>query len=398
MTRAEAEAAQRLVEAPAPTARADAASTEPASEEQLAASARPAAAGSEVAPLAASLAGYLVESSRQATQGADVFGRIVREFAALVAYSGLPGSHRASDAFTREAERMEAKGRAELDRLAAVGLAEEQRLAATSEAAFREAAVEIVDEVVALSIERLAESPKIHRMIRQESSTLLEEFLEEVRLWCAQGDDRAERAARGIFRRGRPRPASAAAGARVPDAAETVLTPSPVAPAAYTEPAGFISRAAALILDAVLVTGAAAAAGYLITATLQALRPGILGHFLPVLPSGLGGFLFLLYFLFSWATLGRTLGMGVIGLKVLTLDGRRVSFWRAVLRYIGYLLSTAFIFIGLLWVMIDDRRLGWLDHIAGTKVVRAALPTSEPAGEALEGHRPDPTGPSIPGH
>ena len=63
-----------------------------------------------------------------------------------------------------------------------------------------------------------------------------------------------------------------------------------------------------------------------------------------------------------------------MGLKVLTLDGRRVSFWRAVLRYIGYLVSTVFIFLGFLWVMIDDRRLGWLDHIARTKVVRVPLP------------------------
>ncbi len=351
------------------------------------------AAGSELTPLAASLAGLLLESSRQATQRADVFGRSVKEFADLVAGSGLPGSRRTRDAFTREAEKMEARGRAELDRLAAVGMAEEQRLTATSEAAFREAAVEIVDEVVALSIERLAESPKIRRMIRQESSTMLEDFLDGVRLWCAQGDDMVERAARRFFRRGRPRPVAVAMGASAADSADAPSTLSPVAPTAYTEPAGFMSRAAALIFDAVLVTSAAAAAGYLITSTLQALRPGILGHFLPVLPAGLGGFLFVLYFLFSWAALGRTVGMGVMGLKVLTLDGRRVSFWRAVLRYIGYLLSTAFIFLGFLWVMIDDRRLGWLDHIARTKVVRVALPTPRDAGDPLETHGPDPSGP-----
>ena len=272
---------------------------------------------------------------------------------------------------------MEARGRAELDRLAAVGLAEEGRLAATSEAAFREAAVGIVDDVVALSIERLAESPKIRRMIRQESSTLLEDFLDGVRMWCAQGDDRVERGARRVFRRGRPRPADGAVSGGAADTAEVTPAGAPFRdPTAYTEPAGFISRAAALILDAVIVTGAAAAAGYLITTTLQALRPGILGHFLPVLPSGLGGVVFLLYFLFGWAALGRTVGMGLMGLKVLTLDGRRVSFWRAVLRYFGYLISTVFIFLGFLWVMIDDRRLGWLDHIARTKVVRVPLPDS----------------------
>ena len=263
---------------------------------------------------------------------------------------------------------MKARGRAELDRFASVGLAEEQRLAATSEAAFREAAIEIVDEVVSLSIERLAESPKVRRMIRQESSTLLEDFLDGVRLWCAQADDLVERAARRVFRRGRPRPGVARDTSGPP-------SPAPAAPVsggsipAYSE-AGFVSRVAALTLDAVIVTGAAAAGGYLLSATLQALRTGIPDRFLPILPSGLFGILFLLYFVFSWGALGRTIGMAVLGLKVLTLAGGRVSFPRAVLRYAGYLLSTAFIFLGFLWVLIDNRRLGWLDHIARTQVVR----------------------------
>jgi uncharacterized RDD family membrane protein YckC len=305
--------------------------------------------------VAAGLAGLLAESGRRADRGADAVERGVRELTDMVAGSGLPGARRTTHALRREAERMEARGRTELDRLAAVGLAEEQRLAATSEAALREAAAEIVDEVVALTIERVAESPKIHRMIRQESRSVAEDVLEELRAWCARGDDLVERPARRVFRRGRPRPV--------------------VAVDAPGEPAGFISRAAALALDAVIVTGAAAAGGYLISALLQALRPGILGQYLPVLPTGLFVVLFLLYFVFSWATVGRTVGMAFVGLKVLTLDGRRVSFPRAVLRYVGYLLSTAFIFLGLLWVLIDNRRLGWLDHIARTKVVRTGLPT-----------------------
>jgi uncharacterized RDD family membrane protein YckC len=191
----------------------------------------------------------------------------------------------------------------------------------------------------------------------------------------------------------RPRPGVLAAASEAAPAGPTVgVTAGPTAgPAAgptdaetppgliptFAEPAGFVSRSAALILDAVLVTGAAAAGGYLISALLQALRPGILGQYQSVLPTGLFVVLFLLYFVFSWATLGRTVGMAFVGLKVLTLDGRRVSFPRAVLRYVGYLLSTAFVFLGFLWVLIDDRRLGWLDHIARTKVVRTALPARE---------------------
>jgi uncharacterized RDD family membrane protein YckC len=325
-----------------------------------------------VIPIAPGLAGLLLESGKQAARGANTAERSIRELADLVAGSGLPGTRGTRRTVVREAARMEARGQAELDRLAAVGLAEEQRLAASAEAAFRDAAVDIVDDVVALAIERMAESPKIHRMIRQESSTLLEDFLDGVRLWCANADGRIERGARRVFRRGTPRPEAGTGPSGPGDVAAVDI--SGVEPPAYIAPAGFVSRAAALLLDAVIVTCAAAAGGYLISTTLEALRPGILGQYLPAVPAGLGGLMFLIYFVFCWAVLGRTIGMGLMGLKVVTLRERRVSFPRAVLRYIGYLISTVFIFIGFLWVLVDNRRLGWLDHIARTQVVRAPLP------------------------
>jgi uncharacterized RDD family membrane protein YckC len=327
-----------------------------------------------IIPIAPGLAGLLLESGKQAARGANTAEQSIRELADLVAGSGLPGTRGTRRTVVREASRMEARGQAELDRLAAIGLAEEQRLAASAEAAFRDAAADIVDDVVALAIERMAESPKIHRMIRQESSTLLEDFLQGVRLWCANADDLLERGARRVFRRGTTRP-EVSTGASEPGDVAAVDASAVVLPA-YTGPAGFVSRAAALLLDAVLVTCAAAAGGYLVSVTLQALRPGILGQYLPALPAGLGGLMFLIYFVFCWGVLGRTIGMGLIGLKVVTLRERRVSFPRAVLRYIGYLVSTLFIFVGFLWVLVDNRRLGWLDHIARTQVIRAhPLPT-----------------------
>ena len=176
-----------------------------------------------IIPIAPSLAGLLLESEKQAARGANTAEQTIRELADLVAGSGLPGTRRMTRTVSREAARMEARGQAELDRLAAVGLAEERRLAATAEAAFRDAAVDIVDDVVALAIERLAESPEIHRMIRQESSTLLEDFLDGVRLWCANADGLVERGARRVFRRGTPRP-DVSTGASAPG---DVAAPTP---------------------------------------------------------------------------------------------------------------------------------------------------------------------------
>ena len=141
----------------------------------------------------------------------------------------------------------------------------------------------------------------------------------------------------------------------------------------FMSPAGFVSRALALVIDACLVTVAAAVGGYMISATLAALRPGIFGDYLAAAPVVLAGVLFVVYFVFCWTVFGRTIGMAIIGLKVLTLEGRRVSFPRAVLRYVGYLISSVCVFVGFLWVLIDNRRLGWLDHIARTQVVNAPL-------------------------
>jgi uncharacterized RDD family membrane protein YckC len=246
---------------------------------------------------------------------------------------------------------MEARGRAEVDRLTAIGLAEERRVAMATEAALRDLAGQMVDEIVTLSIQRIAESPEIHQVIRSESTSLFEDFLDRVRTMCAHADELGERGARRLFRRGKPRPQAGAA--------------------ASAPPAGFVSRALALVIDACVVTVAAAAGGYMISATLAALRPGVFGDYQAAVPVILDGVLFVVYFVFCWTVFGRTIGMAFLGLKVLTLQGRRVSFSRAVLRFVGYLISTAFVFIGFLWVLIDNRRLGWLDHIARTQVVNA---------------------------
>ena len=320
----------------------------------------------------AGLVGLIMESEKQATRGVTALDRGIRETARLVPGSDSPAGRRMRSALLRETARMEARGRAEVDRLAAIGLAEEQQAAMATEAYLRDLAAKMVDEVVSLSIQRVADSPEIHQVIRTESTGLFEDFLSRLRASCANADEVGERGARRLFRRGRPRP-QAGADPHEPQAAASIEPPSVIGAAAgvFMSPAGFVSRALALVIDACLVTVAAAVGGYMISATLAALRPGILGDYLAAVPVGLGGILFVVYFVFCWTVFGRTIGMAFIGLKVLTLNGGRISFPRAVLRYVGYLISSACVFVGFLWVLIDNRRLGWLDHIARTQVVNA---------------------------
>lgn len=79
------------------------------------------------------------------------------------------------------------------------------------------------------------------------------------------------------------------------------------------------------------------------------------------------------YFVGFWTWRGQTPGMMLLGLRVARdADGSPPGLARAILRYIGYILSWVLLFIGFIWVAFDSRKQGWHDKIAGTVVVKRA--------------------------
>jgi uncharacterized RDD family membrane protein YckC len=68
------------------------------------------------------------------------------------------------------------------------------------------------------------------------------------------------------------------------------------------------------------------------------------------------------------ALFGRTPGKILMGLRVVCLDGHPLNTWRSLVRTVAYALS-AILFLGFLWIAIDDRRQGWHDKVARTVVV-----------------------------
>jgi uncharacterized RDD family membrane protein YckC len=60
--------------------------------------------------------------------------------------------------------------------------------------------------------------------------------------------------------------------------------------------------------------------------------------------------------------------MILLGLRVVTIEGRRLTVWRAILRFLGYMLAALPFFLGFAWILVDNRRQGWHDKIAGTYV------------------------------
>ena len=75
------------------------------------------------------------------------------------------------------------------------------------------------------------------------------------------------------------------------------------------------------------------------------------------------------YHVFFLATIGRTPGKALFGLRVYTFQGKNLSIWRALIRTISYSLSLLTFGLGFLWVLADNRRQALHDKLAGSCVV-----------------------------
>ena len=77
----------------------------------------------------------------------------------------------------------------------------------------------------------------------------------------------------------------------------------------------------------------------------------------------------LVYFAYSWAANGRTAGMALFGVRIVTDDGADASGRRAVVRTLAFPLSFLFLGQGFAGILLGDRRRALHDVIAGTAVI-----------------------------
>ena len=144
-----------------------------------------------------------------------------------------------------------------------------------------------------------------------------------------------------------------------------------VAPREVSE-AGFVTRAIALGIDGAII----AASISLTTLALSSISSLVHLSLEPrrdawaAIAVSIGGTVFvILYNVVCWTLTGRTPGKAIMGLRVESASGGRVTIGKAFLRLGGYLLSTLLLGAGFAWVLVDDKRRGWHDHLAGTRVV-----------------------------
>jgi len=168
---------------------------------------------------------------------------------------------------------------------------------------------------------------------------------------------------------------------RPPAAARARARAQVVATRVHGEPAqprleyqGLVTRGIAFAIDAAVVNGVAvvvAAAAGLIVSALS------LPNDLDTALLAVGAWLFLLwsaaYFVIFWSSTGQTLGNRVMQIRVVRAkDGAALRPWRALLRLFGLMLAALPLFLGLLPIVLNERRRGLQDVIGGSVVVGAA--------------------------
>jgi uncharacterized RDD family membrane protein YckC len=189
-------------------------------------------------------------------------------------------------------------------------------------------------------VEHVASSPEVRTAMQRQTTTLLEELVGGVRR-------RAE---------------------RVDDAAQRKIRRQEVPEAPY---AGIATRGVGLAIDVlfaqiIFLTGAALVG--LVASLVGDLRPA----WLVALLAATGWTLVAgTYFVLFWTAAGQTPGMRLMRLRVSDRRGQPPSLGRSVVRFVGLVLSIVPLFAGFIPVLVDGRRRGLHDFLAGTIVLYA---------------------------
>jgi uncharacterized RDD family membrane protein YckC len=136
--------------------------------------------------------------------------------------------------------------------------------------------------------------------------------------------------------------------------------------------AGLVTRLVAFVIDAAIVNAVAFVVG-----AAASLALSLFGVSLDELPApvgvavGAGGWLLLTaaYFAGSWTLTGQTTGMRLMTIRVVRTDGGHLRLRQSLWRLVAMLIAAIPLFAGYLLILVDDRRRGLHDRLAGTVVV-----------------------------
>jgi uncharacterized RDD family membrane protein YckC len=152
------------------------------------------------------------------------------------------------------------------------------------------------------------------------------------------------------------------------------MTPAPPPPPeqrpAY---AGLVTRTVAFFSDLVVINAIAFAVGIAVGLVASVVSSNDVTVGVGEVLAAVGGLSLLaaVYLVAFWTLLGQTPGMWLMRLAVVPVNGGRMRVARSVRRLVGLVLAALPLGAGLLWMLVDDRRQGLQDKVAGTFVVYA---------------------------
>ena len=137
--------------------------------------------------------------------------------------------------------------------------------------------------------------------------------------------------------------------------------------------AGAVTRALAHAIDAAV---SVAAYAVLISVTLYVVNlvsgAGVTRSDVPAAVWSVGLVLWVwLYYGYAWSVSGQTLGMAVVGVRVVRRDGAALAVWQGVVRPPALALTFATLGIGFVGIVVGRERRGLQDVLAGSVVVYA---------------------------
>lgn len=140
--------------------------------------------------------------------------------------------------------------------------------------------------------------------------------------------------------------------------------------------AGFVTRFVAFLIDILILSAMYSISAIVILAVGSFFQQDLFALVREVPLAGIvasaTAVLFpMLYYTVFWTLIGQSPGKAFMGIRIYTLDGKRLSLRRAFVRYLSYWLSAALLFAGFLLVLVDNRRQTLHDKIAKTVVVYA---------------------------
>jgi uncharacterized RDD family membrane protein YckC len=209
-------------------------------------------------------------------------------------------------------------------------------------------------------VEHVVSSPEVRVALTRQTRSFADELRDGLRRRTERADDAAQRKVRRWLGRAASAPGN--------------------------PHAGLVGRGVAFAIDLAVANGV-----YLIGAALAGLAASLVGELRPTWLAGVllaigwtlvvGG-----YFVLFWTAAGQTPGMRVMGMRVIHGQGDPPGLARAALRFVGLLLAIVPLFAGFLPMLVDLRRRGLQDYVAGT-VVRytdRTMPVSPVPHDAAE--------------